>query len=51
MVKSCYVTTLKPGGVERQVLPIGDLDVREEEERRRKPAEDLVPISLYPEKP
>ncbi|XP_074326801.1 uncharacterized protein LOC141664746 [Apium graveolens] len=50
---SCYVATLKFDGTGRQVLPIEDMDVRENEELRGKPAEDLVPIpldSLDPEK-
>nr|XP_017228849.1 PREDICTED: uncharacterized protein LOC108204072 [Daucus carota subsp. sativus] len=51
MARSCYVGALKSGGTGGQVLPIEDLDVREEEERRGKPAEDLVPLSLYPDEP
>ncbi|XP_063938824.1 uncharacterized protein LOC135148293 [Daucus carota subsp. sativus] len=51
MARSCYVGALKSGGTGGQVLPIEDLDVREEEERRGNPAEDLVPISLYPDEP
>nr|XP_017250762.1 PREDICTED: uncharacterized protein LOC108221391 [Daucus carota subsp. sativus] len=52
MARSCYVGALKSGGARGQVLPIEDLDVREEEEERRgKPAEDLVPIPLYTEEP
>nr|XP_017221373.1 PREDICTED: uncharacterized protein LOC108198111 [Daucus carota subsp. sativus] len=51
MARSCYVGALKSGGTGGQVLPIEDLDVREEEERRGKPAEDLVPFSLYPDEP
>ena len=51
MARSCYVGALKSGGVGGQVMPIEDLDVRGEEERKGKPAEDLVPISLYPDEP
>nr|XP_017233146.1 PREDICTED: uncharacterized protein LOC108207198 [Daucus carota subsp. sativus] len=51
MARSCYVGALKSGGTGGQVLPIEDLDVREEEERRDKPAEDLIPIPLYIEEP
>ncbi|XP_063949854.1 uncharacterized protein LOC108221222 [Daucus carota subsp. sativus] len=51
MARSCYVGALKSGGAGGQVLPIEDLDVREEEDRRGKPAEGLVPISLYTEEP
>ncbi|XP_017233127.2 uncharacterized protein LOC108207179 [Daucus carota subsp. sativus] len=51
MARSCYVGALKSGGVWGQVLPIEDLDVREEEERRGKPTEDLIPIPLYTEEP
>ena len=32
-------------------MPIEDLDDRGEEERKGKPAEDLVPIALYPDEP
>ncbi|XP_063941292.1 uncharacterized protein LOC135149495 [Daucus carota subsp. sativus] len=51
MACSCYIGALRSGGTGGQVLPIEDLDVREEEERRGKPAEDLIPISLYTEEP
>ena len=51
MGRSCYVEALKSGGAGGQVVPIEDLDVRGEEERRGKPAEDLVPITLYAEEP
>lgn len=40
MTKSCYVTALRYDGVVGQVLS----DVREDEERREKPTENLVPI-------
>ncbi|XP_063948020.1 uncharacterized protein LOC135152114 [Daucus carota subsp. sativus] len=49
MARSCYIGALRSGGTGGQVLPIEDLDVREEEERRGKPAEDLIPIPLYTE--
>ena len=51
MARSCYVAALKPGEVGGQVLPIEDLDVHGEDERREKPVVDLVPISLYLDKP
>ncbi|XP_017256327.2 uncharacterized protein LOC108225883 [Daucus carota subsp. sativus] len=51
MARSFYAGALKSGGVGGQVMPIEDLDVRGEEERKGKPAEDLVPISLYPDEP
>ena len=38
MARSCYIGALRSGGTGGQVLPIEDLDVREEDERRRKPA-------------
>ncbi|XP_074347152.1 uncharacterized protein LOC141685982 [Apium graveolens] len=46
MAHNCYVTALRPDGTGGQVLPIEDLDVRENDELRGKPAEDLVPIPL-----
>ncbi|XP_063942647.1 uncharacterized protein LOC135150314 [Daucus carota subsp. sativus] len=51
MARSCYIRALRSGGAGGQVLPIEDLDVRGEEERRGKPAEDLIPIPLYTEEP
>ncbi|XP_074324126.1 uncharacterized protein LOC141661044 [Apium graveolens] len=48
MARSCYVAALRPDGTGGQVLPIEDMDVRENNELRGKPAEDLVPIPLDP---
>ncbi|XP_074347211.1 uncharacterized protein LOC141686047 [Apium graveolens] len=48
MARSCYVAALRPDGTGGQVLPIEDMDVRENDELRGKPAEDLVQISLDP---
>ncbi|KAL8104641.1 hypothetical protein AgCh_028751 [Apium graveolens] len=49
MARSCYVASLRADGVGGQVLPIEDLDIRENDEKREKPAEDLVSIPLAPE--
>ena len=46
MARSCYIAALRPDGIGGQVLPIEDMDVREDEERRGKPAEDLIPFPL-----
>ncbi|XP_074356014.1 uncharacterized protein LOC141695685 [Apium graveolens] len=46
MVHSCYVAALRPDGTRGKVLRIEDMDVRENEELRGKPTEDLVPIPL-----
>ena len=46
LARSCYVAALRPDGIGGQVLPIEDMDVREDEERRGKPAEDLIPFPL-----
>ena len=51
MARSCYVAALRPDGVGGQVLPIEDMDVRNDEERRGKPAENLVPIPLIQGEP
>ncbi|XP_074342297.1 uncharacterized protein LOC141679805 [Apium graveolens] len=48
MACSCYVATLRPDGTRGQVLPIEDMDVRENDELRGKPVDDLVPIPLDP---
>ena len=48
VARSCYVAALKQDGVGGQVLPIEEFDARENEKRRGKPAEDLVPINLVP---
>ncbi|XP_074346742.1 uncharacterized protein LOC141685547 [Apium graveolens] len=48
MAQSCYITALRPDGTRGQVLPIEDMDVRENDEHRGKPAEDLVQIFLDP---
>ncbi|XP_074342477.1 uncharacterized protein LOC141680046 [Apium graveolens] len=48
MARSCYVAALRPDGTWGQVLPIEDMDIRENDELRGKPAEDLVPIPLDP---
>ena len=42
MARSCYVASLREDGVGGQVLPIEDLDIRENDEKRGKRAEDLV---------
>ena len=49
LARSCYVAALKSDGVGGQVLPIEDMDVRNNDEERGKPAEDLVPIQIVPE--
>ncbi|XP_074362793.1 uncharacterized protein LOC141703089 [Apium graveolens] len=41
MAHSCYVAALRPDGTGKQVLPIEDMDVLENEELRGKPAKDL----------
>ena len=46
MARSCYVAALRHDGAGGQILPIEDMDVREREEQRGKPAECLIPISL-----
>ena len=51
MARSCYVASLRADGVGGQVLPIEDMDIRENDEKRGKPAEDLVSIYLAPENP
>ena len=51
LARSCYVAALRAYGIGGQVLPIDDMDVREDEERRGKPAEDLIPIPLDPVDP
>ncbi|XP_074351307.1 uncharacterized protein LOC141690399 [Apium graveolens] len=48
MARSCYVAALRPDGTGGQVLPIKDMDVRENDELQGKPAEDLVSIPLDP---
>ncbi|XP_074374575.1 uncharacterized protein LOC141714984 [Apium graveolens] len=48
MARSCYVAALRPDGTGGQVLPIEDMDVRENDELRGKPADDLAPIPLDP---
>ncbi|KAL8134606.1 hypothetical protein AgCh_009579 [Apium graveolens] len=51
MARSCYVASLRADGVGGQVLPIENLDIRKNDEKRGKPAEDLVSIPLAPEDP
>ena len=51
MARSCYVASQRADGVGGQVLPIEDLEIRENDEKRGKPAEDLVSIPLAPEDP
>ncbi|KAL8095305.1 hypothetical protein AgCh_036681 [Apium graveolens] len=51
MARSCYVASLRADGVGGQVLPIEDMDVRENDEKRGKSAEDVVSIPLDPENP
>ncbi|XP_074327837.1 uncharacterized protein LOC141665755 [Apium graveolens] len=51
MTMSFYVASLRADGVGGQVLPIQDWDIRENDEKRGKPAEDLIPIPLVPEDP
>lgn len=46
MARSCYVAALRSGRIWGQVLPIEDMNVREDEECRGKSAEDLIPILL-----
>ena len=45
LVRSCYVATLRPDEIGGQILPIEDMDVREEKERG-KSAKDLILIAL-----
>ena len=45
------MAALRPDRVKGQVIPIEDMDVRDDKERRGKPAKDLVPIPLDPEDP
>ncbi|XP_074327405.1 uncharacterized protein LOC141665324 [Apium graveolens] len=47
MARGCF----RPNGTGGQVFPIEDMDVRENDELRRKPAEDMVPITLDPLEP
>ena len=51
LAQSCYMAELGGDRIRGQVLPIEDMDVREDEERRGKPAEDLTDIPLDPEDP
>ncbi|KAL8125842.1 hypothetical protein AgCh_013223 [Apium graveolens] len=51
MARSCYVASLRADGVGGQVLPIEDMDVRENDENRGRPAEELVSVPLDPENP
>ena len=51
MARSCYVAALRPDGIGGQVLPIEDMDTSDNEDRRGKPAEDLIPIPLVPSEP
>ena len=46
LARSCYIASLRADGIRGKVLPIEDMDVREDEERRGKPAEDLIHIPL-----
>ncbi|XP_074377256.1 uncharacterized protein LOC141718770 [Apium graveolens] len=46
MACGCYVAALRPNGIGGQVLPKEDMGVRENDELRGKPTEDLVPITL-----
>ena len=38
--RSCYEASLRADEIGRQALPLKDMDVREDEERRGKPTED-----------
>ena len=49
--RSCYIAELKADGIRGQVLPIEDMDVREEEESWGKAVEELIPIPLDPKVP
>ncbi|KAK1383310.1 hypothetical protein POM88_021045 [Heracleum sosnowskyi] len=51
MARSCSIAALRPDGIGVQVLPIEDMDARDNEDRRGKPAEDLIPIPLVPGEP
>ena len=51
LARSCYIAALRVDEVGGQVLPIEDMDVREDEERLGKPAEDLIPVPLDLEDP
>ena len=44
--RSCYVGALRADGAGGKVLPIEDMDVRNNKEQRGKPAEDLIPVPL-----
>ncbi|XP_074351399.1 uncharacterized protein LOC141690504 [Apium graveolens] len=49
--RRCYVALLRADGIGRQVLPIEDLDIHENDEKRGKLAEDLISVPLAPEDP
>ncbi|KAL8108705.1 hypothetical protein AgCh_008657 [Apium graveolens] len=51
MARSCYVASLRADGVGGQVLPIEDMDVRENDENRGRPAEELDSVPLDPKNP
>ena len=46
--RTCYEAALRVDEIGGQAFPLEDMYVREDEERRGKPAEDLIPISLNP---
>ena len=47
----CYEETLRTDEIRGKALPLEDMDVREDEERRGKPDQDLIPIHLDPKDP
>ena len=51
LARSCYVAALKLDEIRGQVLPIEYMDIREDKERRGKPAEDLITVPLYTNNP
>ncbi|XP_074351631.1 uncharacterized protein LOC141690756 [Apium graveolens] len=51
MARSCYVAALRPDGTGGQVLPIEDMDVRENDELAREASRGLDPNSFRPLRP
>ena len=49
--QSCYEAALRAYEIRGETLPLEDMDVREDEERRGKSAEDLISMPLDPEDP
>lgn len=51
MARSCYVVVLKTNEIRGQALPVEDMDVLGNDEQRRKPVEDQIPVPLSPGEP